>query len=283
MKPETIARAERVLGGEAVSWTPVESGGWSRNEHWTFVLADGTRAFAKVASIDPSPAWLRDERHVYSCVAGPFMPRFLGWEDGDQPLLVLEDAAGAYWPPPWRDGDVDAVLAALAEVAATPLTGDLPALTADGRPGWRDVERDPEPLLGLDLVSPSWLERALPELVAAGDRAPLAGGSLLHCDVRSDNLCLRDGRAILVDWNHARIGNPAFDVAFWGPSLELEGGPPPDRFGVDELAPVVAGFFAALAGLAPPEGAPEVRGFQRAQLEVALPWACRSLGLPPPA
>ncbi len=282
MKPETIVRAERVLGVEAVSWARVESGGWSRNEHWTLVLADGTRAFAKVASIDPSPAWLRSERHVYSCVEGPFMPRLLGWEDGEEPLLLLEDLADAHWPPPWRDGDVDAVLAALAEVAATPPTGELPALAAEDWSAWRFVERDPERLLRLGLVSASWLERALPELAAAGERAPLAGTSPVHCDVRSDNLCLRDGRAILVDWNHTRVGNPAFDVAFWLPSLELEGGPAPDRFGVDEFAPVVAGFFAARAGLPPPEGAPEVRGFQRAQLEVALPWACRALGLPPP-
>ena len=104
----------------------------------------------------------------------------------------------------------------------------------------------------------------------------------MHCDVRSDNLCLRDGRAILVDWNHTRVGNPALDLAFWLPSLALEGGPAPDGFGVDEFAPVVAGFFAAHAGLPPPEGAPEVRGFQRAQLEVALPWACRALDLPQP-
>ena len=101
----------------------------------------------------------------------------------------------------------------------------------------------------------------------------------MHCDVRSDNLCLRDGRAVLLDWNHARIGNPAFDVAFWLPSLVLEGTAPPEGFGVDEFAAVVAGFFASRAGLPPPEGAPRVRGFQRAQLEVALPWACRVLGL----
>ncbi len=283
MKPATIARAEHVLGGEAVSWTRVESGGWSRNEHWTLLLADGTRAFAKVASIEPGPAWLRDEHRIYSCVSGPFMPRLLGWDDADEPLLLLEDLADAYWPPPWRDGDVDAVLAALAEVAATAPTGELPALAAENSSAWRVVERDPERLLRLGLVAAPWLERALPELVAAGERAPLGGNAPVHCDVRSDNLCLRDGRAILVDWNHTRVGNPAFDVAFWLPSLALEGGPPPDRFGVDEFAPVVAGFFAAHAGLPPPEGAPEVRGFQRAQLEVALPWACRALGLPPPS
>ena len=101
-----------------------------------------------------------------------------------------------------------------------------------------------------------------------------------RCDIRSDNLCLRDGRAIIFDWSHGRVGNPEFDVAFWLPSLALEGGPEPDAFGVDGFAVYVAGFFAGLAGLTPPEGAPAVRGFQCAQLEVALPWACRVLGLP---
>jgi hypothetical protein len=45
--------------------------------------------------------------------------------------------------------------------------------------------------------------------------------------------------------------------------------------GGDDFAVVVAGFFAAGAGLPPPEGAPLVR----AQLEVALPWACTVVGL----
>ena len=110
--------------------------------------------------------------------------------------------------------------------------------------------------------------------------APLDGDSVVHCDVRSDNLCLRSGHAVLLDWNHARIGNPSFDVAFWLPSLLLEGGPLPETFGVDEFAVFVAGFFAAQAGSPAPPGAPRVRGFQRAQLEVALPWASRVLGLP---
>jgi hypothetical protein len=91
---------------------------------------------------------------------------------------------------------------------------------------------------------------------------------------------------VLFDWNFACVGNAAFDVAFWLPSLALEGGPKPARLAtpaVAELAPTVAGFFAALAPLPPPEGAPTVRAFQRAQLEVALPWAAQVLGLPEPA
>jgi hypothetical protein len=281
MNPEAVARAERILGREASTWARVESRGYSVNEHWTVGFADGSRAFLKEASVDPHPQWLRDEQHVYASVRGPFMPDFLGFEDGEKPLLLLEDLLpDARWPPPWQPGDVDAVLEALREVAAAPVDGALPRVADDDWAGWAEIARDPAPFLSTGVASAAWLARSLPTLLDAAERAPLDGDSLVHCDVRSDNLCLRDGRAVLLDWNHARIGNPAFDVAFWLPSLVLEHGPPPDGFGVDELAVVVAGFFAVRAGLPPPEGAPLVRGFQREQLEIALPWACRVLDLP---
>src|SRR5262249_13807274 len=107
----------------------------------------------------------------------------------------------------------------------------------------------------------------------------------IHGDVRSDNLCIRGDRAVLVDWNHACIGDPALDVVAWLPSLALEGGPQPDDIAdetVSRFAVVIAGFFAARAGLPPPERTPLVRGFQLAQVEVALPWTCRVLGIAPP-
>jgi hypothetical protein len=282
VKPDAVATAERILGSEATTWTRVTSGGWSVNEHWTVELEDGRRAFLKhSAPMEPCPTRLRDERAAYGAFDGPFVPRLLGWEDGARPLLVLEDLSpGAHWPPPWRPGDVDAVLAALREVAAATVLAPLPRLAEDSIGGWTVVARDPDPFLRLGLVPSAWLEAALPQLVEAGETTPIDGDALLHCDVRSDNLCLRDGRAVIFDWSDARIGNPDFDVAFWLPSLALEGGPLPDAFGVDEFAVYVAGFFAGLAGLPPPEGAPHVRGFQLAQLEVALPWACRALGVP---
>ncbi|MCW2975251.1 MAG: hypothetical protein JWM06_532 [Actinomycetia bacterium] len=281
MKPDAVARAERILGIDAETWARVVSRGYSVNEHWTVGFADGSRAFLKLASVDPSPQWVRDEQHVFECVDGPFMPRLLGFDDGDRPLLILEDMLPeARWPPPWQPGDVDAVVAALSEVSSAPVEGELPLLAEDSMVGWREVAEDPAPFLSLRIVSAAWLERCLPVLLEAADSALLDGASLVHRDVRSDNLCLRDGRAVLLDWNHACIGNPAFDVAFWLPSLRLEGGPDPATFGVDEMAVFVAGFFAAQAGLPAPEGAPRVRSFQRAQLEVALPWASSTLGLP---
>jgi hypothetical protein len=280
MKPAVVARAERLLGSEAVSWARLSSRGYSRNDHWTVVLEDDTRAFLKEGSIPPSPAWIRDEHRVFQAVEGPFMPRLLGFDDGDRPLLALEDLMPARWPPPWNPGDVEAVLATLDEAANADVRGTLPRLAEEPWEGWNRVADDPAAFLALGVVSAAWLDRALPALVEAEAAASLDGDSLVHFDVRSDNLCLRDGRAVLVDWNHAGIGNPRFDVAFWLPSLALEHGPEPDSFGVDELAPHVSGFFAARAGLPAPEGAPRVRAFQLQQLQVALPWACRALDLP---
>lgn len=286
MKPEAVERAERILGIEATAWIRIETRGYATNEHWTVALADGTRAFLKhAAPVDPCPRWLRDEREVYRALEGPFMPRVLGWEDDpERPLLVLEDLSEARWVPPWEDRDVDAVLAALEELWATPRRAPLPRFEEYGIPSWESIRDDPRPFLSTGLAGATWLERALPALVEATERTPLAGDAALHCDVRSDNLCIRDGRAILVDWNHAALGNPALDLACWLPSLHLEGGPEPGTIaGADDCAAFVAGFFASRAGLPPPEGAPTVRAFQRAQAEVALPWACRVLGLPPPA
>ena len=263
-----MARAEAILDSEAQTWARVQRRGYSLNEHWTVVFADGTRAFLKTAHIPPSPQWVRDERAVLEAIDGSFRPRLLGFEDGPVPLLVLEDLVGAYWPPPWREGDVELVLATLAEVAALRLA--LPRLELDD--DWRAIAADPEPFLATGLRDADWLERNLAGLIDHADAAPVAGDSVLHCDVRSDNLCIRDGRCLLVDWNHARLGNAKYDIAFWAPSLALEHGPPPGSFGVDELAVSVAGFFAARAGLPKPRGAPAVRDFQRAQAAVALDW-----------
>jgi len=275
MKPDAVQRAEKLLGSEAETWARVVRKGYSMNEHWTVVFADGTNAFLKCGHIPPSPQWIRDEHALFQAVSGPFMPTFLAFEDADRPLLVLGDLMPAYWPPPWREGDIDLVLDALAEVAEVRV--ELRRVESFLSNGWHEVVADPAPFLSTGLRDAEWLERILPTLVAAGDAAPLHGDSLLHADVRSDNLCVKGGRCVLVDWNHAAIGNPALDVAVWLPSLALEHGPRPDRFGVDELAPFVAGFFAARAGLPKPAGAPRVREFQRAQAEVALDWVERTL------
>jgi hypothetical protein len=274
---------ERLLGAHVVCEQHLESGGYGRvNVHWRVELDDGRSVFVKQALTPEAEDWLRTERLVYENVAGSFMPEFHG---GDETVLVIEDLSAADWPPPWTEERIGLVLAALDELHATQPPAGLPRLD-DQRArvvGWPAVRDDPEPLLSTGLCSREWLDLALPALVRAGEDAELDGEELLHFDVRSDNLCFRDGAAVLVDWNLACVGNGRFDVAFWLPSLQLEGGPQPWQVLPDAgaLAAAVAGFFAARAGLPPPAGAPTVREFQRRQAEVALPWAAQELGLPP--
>jgi hypothetical protein len=185
---------------------------------------------------------------------------------------------------------VAAVRASLDALAQIRPPDGLPALE-ELRPmlvdsGWPSVEADPAPFLALGLCSDEWLRDALPVLRDAARDLSLAGRSLVHVDIRSDNLCIRDGTALFFDWNWASVGNAVLDLAAWLPSLHAEGGPPPEELLADlEGAPYAAafsGFWAASAGLRAPRGLPGLREMQRLQLSSALPWAARVLGLPKP-
>ena len=279
---EGVVRAvERITGSPVVAQRPAAAGGYTNAIRAIVQLADGRSVFVKAAGDDATLGWLRDEHAVYEAVTGPFMPDLLGWEDG---ILVLEDLSAAHWPPPWSERHIDAVRHALADLhalsppAGLPSAGDVESL----RDGWVVVASYPAPFLALGLCTATWLEHSLPTLIEAAERAPLDGDRIVHLDVRSDNLCLADGRCKLVDWNHTARGNPDLDIALWLPSLHLEGGPEPA--GHPELAAAFAGFLACRAGLPEPPTAPPhgVRPVQIAQLRVALPWAARELGLSRP-
>ena len=65
------------------------------------------------------------------------------------------------------------------------------------------MEQEPAPFLRLGLCSAAWLVHTIPALVAAEAGAQLVGEELVHCDVRSDNLCFVGDRVVFVDWNWA--------------------------------------------------------------------------------
>jgi hypothetical protein len=280
-------RVAELLGSRVVDRRPA-TGGYTPAERWVVDLTDGRSAFVKVAVNDLTAEWLRKEYRMYADLRAPYMAELLGWADEDGlPMLLLEDLSGCAWPPPWSDESIASALAMLENVAATP---PPPALTVSSEvawiaDGWARVAEDPGPLLATGLVSAAWLGEALPVLRRVAGPSVIAGDQLCHFDVRSDNMCFRaDATAVLVDWNFAEIGNARLDVAFWLPSLALEGGPPPESVLPDAApeAAVVAGFFASRCGLPRIPDAPTVREFQKRQLAAALPWACRALGLPPP-
>lgn len=281
---ELNERIARAVGSQPVAYRS-RGGGYSSADRFAVTLADGRSIFVKSAAAENMAGWLRREYEVYAALVGSFIPRLVGWDDdGERPLLAIEDLSDADWTPHWDDARVDAVLAALAELstATPPPNTDPVEVSFAGLFGrWEVVAADPGPFLSAGLRDAAWLERALPLIIEAASAAPVGGSGLCHLDVRSDNLCFRDDVAVLVDWNWTSFANPDLDVAAWLPSLRLEGGPPPWKLLPDApgLAAFIAGVWAAVVGLPPPETAPNVRAMQRAQLDVALDWLDRELAL----
>jgi thiamine kinase-like enzyme len=275
-------RLASVVGARPVAWQE-RAGGYSTAERYSVELEDGRRVFVKAAEPEHLARWIRREHEVYSSLDGSFIPELLGFDDDRvRPLLVLEDLSHADWGTTWTDERVGLVRAALAELQAAPPppnTHSVRETFSDLFGRWHVIAEDPEPFLSLGVRSREWLDERLPALIEAADAVPADGDTLCHLDVRSDNLCTLGGRAVLVDWNWLSLGSPDFDVAGWACSLMLEGGPAPWELlpGSPELAAFLAGVWAAVAGLPPPETAPNVRAFQVAQLRIALDWVDRDL------
>ncbi|MFI7080175.1 aminoglycoside phosphotransferase family protein [Micromonospora sp. NPDC049903] len=284
-----IDEAERIAhatGQRVVDAVRVRRG-YSNNRRWLARLDDGRTVFVKHADDEPGAIWLRREHAVYRQLHAPFMPELLGWyDDGELPVLVLEDLSDSTWPPPWSPEQLRAVRDTLGDLAARPaIDGLVPAShTQYGQGGWPEIARDPAQFLALRVCSPQWLDKCLPTILDAADFTGMDGDSVTHLDVRSDNLCFRGSQPVLFDWNHAALGNPQFDLAFWLPSLTLEGGPQPAEVLTEpdpRVVTLVTGFFASRAGLPFLPKLPLVREFQLRQLQVALPWMTAVLGLPP--
>ena len=271
-----------------VTWRRA-TGGYTMAERWVVGFADETTCFVKSGAGNVAMSLRTEYELVYARMTAPFLPALIAWDDnGESPILVLEDLSAAQWPPPWNQRRVDAVLSGLDMLQnyRDVLTG-LPSLAVSHdeelRLNWHRIEEDPAAFLSLGLSSARWLASALPSLQEASVVAPLNGDAVLHWDVRSDNLCFRGDQAVFIDWNHVRLGNRSADVAAWLPSLHSEGGPSPEE--VHDLSAcwpaAIAGYFALRAGLPRIPEAPAARTVQLSQLRSALPWAQRALGLPP--
>jgi aminoglycoside phosphotransferase (APT) family kinase protein len=307
--PGPVRAAIEEICGAAVIEARTQPGGFSPGVAARVRCADGTRWFVKAASAErnqDTPRMHRQEARVLAdldqlIAAGQLpVPRLHGTvAHGPWFAMVVEDVDGRQPVLPWRDDELDLVLTALDRMAGalTPapaaVRSTAPAIAeflgADFT-GWRTLATTP----GQSQLDP-WSRAHLDELAAleATWATHAAGSTLLHSDLRADNLLLTKGESaksagrqvMVVDWPHACRGAAFVDLVGFAPSVAMQGGPEPaellarSRAGrnisPDSLAAVVcalAGYFTAQSLRPPPPGLPTVRQFQAAQGEVTRRW-----------
>lgn len=285
-----------MLGDEVVS-AQSQPGGFSPGTADRIRTAGGRRVFVKAVSAGQnpdSPDLLRREADHLDALsaASPRVPRPLGrYDDGHWIALVMEEIDGPCPPVPWSAAHVDVAMTELAALAddltpsplpgLPPVTEELVSLFA----GWQQLRDHPDP--GLD----PWAAVHLDELIELADVTlpRLVGDTVVHLDVRADNLLVRgDGSMVVVDWPWAAIGPDWLDRFLLVINIDLYGGHDPDDVIAGYLPLVdptlVTGCLAGLcayftdAGRRPPApGLPTLRAFQRAQAVSTTAWLRRRL------
>jgi aminoglycoside phosphotransferase (APT) family kinase protein len=288
---------EEIIGGtvvEAVS----QAGGFSPGTADRVRTANGRRAFVKAVSPaqnERSAEMHRQEARVTSALPAQVpSPRLLGcYDDGYWIALALQDVEGRHPATPWLPSELKRVLSALDDLAESLTPSPLPDLPramdrfAEEFAGWRRIRADPP----AD-VHP-WAAAHIDEFCALADHGltALAGDTLVHMDIRADNLLLRPDKGVtIVDWPWACIGPAWLDTLLLSINVRLYGGHDTDALLVghsavtgadpEDLAAVLtafAGFFADAARQPSPAGLPTLRAFQRAQADVLLAWLCELL------
>ena len=257
---------------------------------------DGTRHFVKAASVRAqgmfAAAYREEARKLALLPETVPAPRLLWVHDDEWVALGIDHLDGRHPHRPWQPDDLSAALDALETVAATltppPEELGLEGSTEEFAPfleHWDHLRADVPDL-------PLFAERLEEAAVLAGRYAEvMAGDTLVHTDVRDDNLLLdADGAAWFCDWNFPVLGAPWLDsllllIGPRGDGLDVESViavrpllrdvPPED---VDTVIALVTAYFLKSARDPVPPTSPYVRMHQRWQGEVCWEWLCERRG-----
>lgn len=301
LPPELRDAIER-SAGHPITGVTERSGGFSPGVAARLELSDGTSRFVKATSAELNS----DSYRIYemeaeiagALPAGVPAPRLLDrLTFGSWIALLFEYVPGRPPREPWDDRELRAVLGLVAELPALLASDSVPAPTAAEQFGssfrsWRRLCDAHQPLAGR-LPHGDWIDRNLAGLaeLEAGWADALAGDSLVHADLRADNLLLDGNQIWVLDWPWACRAQPWFDLLGMLPSVLMQGGPPAERIvaehpvfaGVEPAA--VTAVLAALIGyflrqsLQPaPPGLPTLRAFQFGQGAAGLPWLIERTG-----
>jgi aminoglycoside phosphotransferase (APT) family kinase protein len=285
--PAPAREAVAEILGAPVTEARSQAGGFSPGTADRVITAAGTRAFVKAVSPDQnarSAEMARREAVVSAALPEDApAPRLIGtYDDGHWVVLVYQDIDGRHPRTPWMKDELDAAVTAVKNLVRSltpsPFPGGRTAAEtlATDFGGWSRIAADPP--ADLD----PWLRPRLDELVARAGRglASLVGDTLVHLDIRPDNMLITPaGEVWFVDWPHGCNGPDWLDLTLLAVNVEVHGGDgdallPPE--GVD-VAVGFTGYFLDQSRQPPPPGLPTVRAFQRAQGDALLPWMRRRL------
>jgi aminoglycoside phosphotransferase (APT) family kinase protein len=275
------AAVEDRLGSPVVS-AESQSGGFSPGTADRVVTRTGDRAFVKAVSPAQNPRsaeMARNEMVIAGALpAAAPVPRLrAAFDDGEWVVLIFEDVAGRHPRTPWEPAEVDLAVGGLRQLARTLTPSPVPQAPAaaerlrDDFGGWRRVAADPPPDLD------PWVTAHLDSLVATADRAlaSLSGDTLVHCEIRADNMLITPaGQVRFVDWPWGCVGPDWLDTALLAINVLVHGGDGDAIMpaqGID-VAAAFTGYLLDIARRPPPPGLPTVRAFQRAQADALLPW-----------
>jgi Ser/Thr protein kinase RdoA (MazF antagonist) len=285
-----------VLGAPVVETTS-EPGGFSPGVAARVVLADGRRMFVKAVNSArnvESVRLLSNEARILTGLADVDLrppvavPALRGqYVHGDWIALVIAEVDGRTPTIPWRTAELDRVVDAVQALGEclTPTPLAAPAITeayATILNQWRTLAGSREIPTGL----PPWAAANLDRLaeLEAGWSAAAAGDTLLHLDLRADNLLVADDQVFVIDWPHACVGAAWVDLLVMLPSVIMQGGDPDrcwrrypagrdvDADRVNSVLAALAGYFAVSASRPAPPELPRLREFQRVQGDAALSW-----------
>ena len=235
----------RIVGSPIVA-TESQSGGFSPGAAERLVGSDGRRAFVKAANADlneGTPGIYRRELSITAALpaAAPATTLLGSYDDGDWVALILADVEGRHPLTPWQSGEITAVLQMLQDLAdqLTPVPDGLvvPRAEDELREDFRGFEHlAGQPWNGLPTLAVDHLDDL--RSLAADGVAACRGESLVHLDVRADNMLVRpDGSVVLLDWPWACRGAAWLDSVALLVNVGLYGGhDPEDADGVDSRA-----------------------------------------------
>lgn len=290
LPPGVRALIEQHCGSEVVEAVS-QGGGFTPGFASVLICADGSRHFVKAASTVAqrmfADAYREEARKLRALPETVPAPRLLWLVDDDWVVLGLEYVEARAPRRPWRADELDPCLDAL-EIVAEVLTPAPEALRLDPVteefatwPAFWDTVRERDELPNADEAA----------ALAAGFAEAMGGSTVVHVDVRDDNVLLTtDGRALFCDWNWPVVGAAWLDSLFMllgprGDGLDVEAviaqrrllrDVPPDH--VDRVLALICGYFLSSADEPVPPTSPHIRDAQRWQGEVVWGWLSERRG-----